>query len=453
LSDRTIEKPIQTTVETAIAQLRQRLEPDRMLTWETLPAELRSRLRLALHPKQRVAGLIQPRQVAEVEQTIVSAAALACPIVPCAGLSKIGWGGLVGSATAAPAFFLQLDRINRLIDHAAADLTVTVEAGMKLSDLQRHLAVSGQFLPIDPNYPTEATIGGIIATGNTGAWRHRYNGVRDLLLGITFVRADGERVKAGGRVVKNVAGYDLMKLLTGSYGTLGVITEATLRVYPQPEMAQTVVIQGLPEAIATLTQTVLSSALSPTAVDLITVPVAAALGLDAAMSCLMRFQGMAESVAEQSQRVIQLGESLGLKALVQTGAPEATLWQPFTKRMDLALQTQPILCKIGMKSASAIAVLQQLQTLLGDFWGRVHLGSGLGECLLLEEKRPTQLLEARSLCQAQGGFFTVLEASIALKQQVEVWGTVGNALPLMKAIKHQFDPQSLLSPHRFVGEI
>ncbi|MEB3295014.1 MAG: FAD-binding oxidoreductase [Synechococcales bacterium] len=436
-----------------MAQLSQDLAADRVLGWDTIPVEQRSVLQAALHPKQSAAGLIQPQTSLEVEQAISRVNALGGTIVPCAGLSKIAWGGLIHSAIESPLFFLQLDRLNRLIDHAAADLTVTVEAGMKLQDLQLHLATQGQFLPIDPSYPKQATIGGMIATADAGAWRHRYNSIRDLLLGVSFVRADGQPVKAGGRVVKNVAGYDLMKLLTGSYGTLGVITEATLRVYPQPETSQTVILQGEATAIATLAQTLRSSALTPTALDLITASLAQTLGLAPQMSCLIRFQSMTESVTEQSQRVMQLGDRLGLQGILLSGEGETALWQQLTEKIAPTSQVPPILCKIGMKSSQAISLLQVLQNLLGEFCGRVHLGSGLGLVLIWDEKRPTQLLEARSHCQAQGGFLTVLQAPIALKQQMEIWGPVGNALPLMQAVKQQFDPKRRLSPHRFVGDI
>ncbi len=119
-----------------------------------------------------------------------------------------------------------------------------MQAGLKLADLQAFLAPSGQFLPLDPSYADNATIGGIIATADAGTWRQRYGGVRDLILGFSFIRHDGEIAKAGGRVVKNVAGYDMMKLFTGSYGTLGIIDQITLRLYPETANSETLIITG-----------------------------------------------------------------------------------------------------------------------------------------------------------------------------------------------------------------
>ena len=149
-------------------------------------------------------------------------------ILICGNGSKLSWGGLVKEAQ----LVISTQRLNRIIDHAIGDLTVTVEAGMTISQLQQALSPSNQFLPLNPCYPQSATIGGIVATADTGSWRQGYGGVRDLLLGLSFVRADGVIAKAGGRVVKNVAGYDLMKLFCGSFGTLGIISQVTMRLYP-----------------------------------------------------------------------------------------------------------------------------------------------------------------------------------------------------------------------------
>ena len=162
-----------------------------------------------------------------------------------------------------PRSIVSTQKLDRLIAHAVGDLTVTVEAGMKFAKLQEILATAGQFLPLDPAYPDRASIGGIIATADTGSLRHRYGGVRDLLLGITFVRADGKIAKAGGRVVKNVAGYDMMKLFTGAYGTLGILTEVTFRVYPLPTTEGTVILTGAADKLANLAKILLSKYFDP----------------------------------------------------------------------------------------------------------------------------------------------------------------------------------------------
>ena len=191
-------------------------------------------------PDSSISHLVYPNTPEELAAVISYAKQQGLRVLPCGRGSKLHWGGLVDGVN----LVISTERLNQVIDHAIGDLTVTAEAGIKFSDLQKMLRKSGQFLAIDPHYPDHATLGGIISTADTGALRHRYNSIRDMILGISFVRSDGQLVKAGGRVVKNVAGYDLMKLLTGAYGTLGIITQVTLRVYPISHAAQTVVLSG-----------------------------------------------------------------------------------------------------------------------------------------------------------------------------------------------------------------
>lgn len=369
-------------------------------------------------------------------------------ILPCGHASKLHWGGVVDGVT----LVVSTERLNRLIDHAVGDLTVTAEAGISFAQLQDTLGQAGQFLGIDPSYRDRATLGGIIATGDTGSLRHRYNSVRDMLLGISFVRSDGELVKAGGRVVKNVAGYDLMKLLTGSFGTLGIITQATFRVYPLPQESQTVVLSGDPNSLAQATQTLLSSALTPVCVDLLSVQASQTLELGHSMSLMVRFQSISESVTQQAARLTEVSVALGLTATVYSHGDEETLWNRAAQLMSPPVQDDMIVCKIGVKPMQAIAVLDQLTQLMPMAQIVVHAGSGLGR-LTVSGVRSTQLQAARSQCESTGGFLSILQASIDLKHQIDVWGYRGNALELMKRVKHQFDPEHLLSPHRFVGGI
>ncbi|MBD2327032.1 FAD-binding oxidoreductase [Alkalinema sp. FACHB-956] len=422
-----------------------------MQLWDEVSPALQATWHRAIAPQQTVVGVMTPQTLEELSTMVVQAQDLGCAVVPMGQGSKLGWGGLAHSSR--PIVFLRMAPFNRVIDHAVGDLTVTVEAGLTLAELQRSLATAGQFLAIDPSYPNHATIGGIIATGDTGALRHRYNSVRDMVLGVTFVRSDGQLVKAGGRVVKNVAGYDLMKLLTGSYGTLGVITQVTLRVYPIPETVQTVVLSGAPDRIGQAAQTLLNSALTPIALDAISARVSSHLQLGDAIALLVRFQSIRESVQEQSQRCVDLATTLGLAATIVPPETEGDLWRRLGECMTPTDQTDRITCKIGMKSSGAIAQLLQWETQLPGLGARLHLGSGLGQLVLPATIRSTQLLAARSICQAAGGFLTVQEAPIALKQQMDIWGERGAALAMMQAIKQQFDPQRLFSPGRFIGGI
>ncbi len=151
-------------------------------------------------------------------------------MIPLGGGTKADWGNPVTRADVA----ISTAKLNRVVDHAAGDMTVVVEAGCTIGDLQRTLAQQGQRLACDPLWQEHATVGGILATNDSGAWRLRYGGLRDLVIGVTLALPDGTLAESGGRVVKNVAGYDLPKLVTGSLGTLGMITRAVFRLHPLP---------------------------------------------------------------------------------------------------------------------------------------------------------------------------------------------------------------------------
>jgi glycolate oxidase FAD binding subunit len=418
---------------------------------ENLEPDWQERLARTTLPDNIPSCIVYPSISEELARVMMHAHSQDWGVLPCGSGSKLGWGGLANDVD----LVVSTQCLNRVIEHAVGDLTVTVEAGVKFADLQDLLLKSGQFLPLEPAYPQDATIGGIIATADSGSLRQRYGGVRDMLLGISFVRSDGQIAKAGGRVVKNVAGYDLMKLFTGSYGTLGILTEATFRVYPVPEAAGTAVLIGGAEAIASATQTLLASALTPTAIDLLSTKLVTQLGMGQGWGLIVRFQSVAKSVKEQCSRLLEVGQTLNLQGTLYTDIEEASLWQSLPEQIWKASQQPAITCKIGVLPNSAVTTLTQLDGLTSSTGlGLIHAGSGLG-LLRLDPTTvtPQIIMKIREYCQAQNGFLTVLEAPIALKQQLDVWGYSGNGLNIMRSIKQQFDPKNILSPQRFVGGI
>lgn len=410
--------------------------------WDEIESVRQQQIIQCLAPENPIQGLIYPQTQAQLAEVIAYTNQQQLKVLPCGFCSKIDWGGLVKNID----FAVSTQGMNQLIEHAVGDLTVTVEAGMKFSQLQAILAQENQVLGFDPSYPETATIGGIIATGDTGSLRQRYRSIRDLILGISIVRYDGKIAKAGGRVVKNVAGYDLMKLFTGSYGTLGIISQITLRVYPQAEASGTVILTGEAEAISQVNQILLASALTPVAVDLISSDLSKILGLGDNIGLMVRFQSIAEGVKQQSQRLTELGEKIGLKA-IYIDSDEDNLWQQLKQQIWQSESQDSIICKIGITPTSAVKTLIQYQTL-----GMIHAGVGLG-VLRFDSISPETLLKLRNWCESQGGFLSILKAPVDLKQKLEVWGYAGNALNLMRQIKQQFDPQNQFSPNRFVGGI
>ena len=420
--------------------------------WENIDQSKKQQLSQAIAPDNTINCIIYPETQAQLSDVVACCAQNNWVILTCGSGSKLHWGGLVKvdpTTHYQEIIVVSCDRLNGLIEHAVGDLTVTVEPGIKYAELQATLAKTGQFLAIDPAYPETATLGGIIATADTGSLRQRYRGVRDMLLGISLVRSDGKIAKAGGRVVKNVAGYDLMKLFTGSYGTLGIISQVTLRVYPIQEASGTVVLVGERDHIAKATQTLLSSALTPVAVELLSTNLVKELDLGKAVGLIVRFQTVIGSVEEQLQKLLEVGNSLGLNCTRYCDY-EVELWNKLKQKIWHSHRKTEIICKIGVMPNQAVETLNQVALETG--LGLIHAGSGLGE-LHFNSVNPETILELRQWCESIGGFLTVLAAPLEIKQKLDVWGYNQNGLDMMRRIKQKFDPQNILNPHSFVGGI
>ena len=429
------------------SQIKTLVSQENFCLWENLDSTKQKEITQNFASPDNPQCIVYPQNQLEIAAVIAYIHGNNGKILLCSGGSKLSWGGLTQNVDV----IVSIERLNQVIEHAVGDLTVTVEAGTKFADLQAVLAKSGQFLPLDPASPESATIGGIIATADAGSLRQRYGGVRDLLLGITFVRADGQIALAGGRVVKNVAGYDLMKLFTGSHGTLGAICQATLRVYPLPEASATVVLTGDVENLTQATKTLRASALTPAKFDLLSPKLVENLQLGEGMGLIASFASLKESVSQQSATLVDVGKRLSLQSSIYTDTEETTLWETI-QQQTRQNQTELISCKIGVLPAAAVEVLLLLDSSSRGM-GVIHALSGLGVWRCPADTTVAEILFVRSLCQSKGGFLTILEAPIDCKQQLDVWGYSGNSLELMRKIKHQFDPKNVLNPHRFVGGI
>ncbi|MCU0536455.1 MAG: FAD-binding oxidoreductase [Hydrococcus sp. Prado102] len=419
-----------------------------VIAWENVESSWKEKLEKAI-AKTSPRYLISPYTQESLATIVKYACENRLSILPCGSGSKLSWGGLVKDAQ----FVVSTQKCDRIIEHAVGDLTVTVEAGVKLCDLQKILAQTNQFLPLDPAYPDSATIGGIVATADSGSWRQRYGGIRDMVLGLSFVRSDGQIAKAGGRVVKNVAGYDLMKLFAGSYGTLGIISQVTFRLYPLPEDSQTIVLTGEANAIAKATQTILMSSLTPTAAEILAPASVYCLGMGREMGLMLRFQSIAESIKEQLAQVESIARQLGLKTSLGCDRDELNLWQRLQQAIQVPASNESVTCKIGVMPKGAVKILEQCDRLVSDRGlASINISSGLGKLHFLNPDIDT-IQKMRSLLQENRGFLTLLEAPIFIKQQLDPWGYTGNALEIMRRLKEKFDPNNTFSPGCFVGGI
>jgi len=366
-------------------------------------------------------------------------------VLPMGQGSKLIWGGLAEQLD----LVVSTARLNKIVDHAVGDFTVTVQPGVKVADLQGALAKKGQFLAVDPAFSQRATVGGLVATADTGSLRQRYGSLRDMLIGVQFARYDGKLARAGGKVVKNVAGYDLMKLMTGSYGSLGVLSELTFRLYPQMSNLRSLILTGSVAAIEASAAKIRLSGLTPVAFDVLSASTMQSLHSGNNHGIVVRFQGVAEGVAEQSERLEKIAITHDMAVRQLDADAEAAFWEASTA----LIQPNSVLCKVGLKPSGIPALIELAERVMPTAQVRLCGSSGLGWVQMSGDvgKGVDTIGAMRSHCENNGGFLTLLQAPKAIKQKIDVWGYTGNATSVMASIKQKFDPNSLLSPGRFVG--
>jgi glycolate oxidase FAD binding subunit len=394
--------------------------------------------------------VVEPASVEEASEVLREATAGGRRVVCRGGGSKLGWG----NPPSAADVILGTSRLDRVLEYAQGDLVVKVEAGVRLDDLRKRLLdEGGQQLSLDPFDGPAATIGGIVAANASGPWRHRYRTVRDLLIGITLVLSDGGVAHAGGKVVKNVAGYDLGKLLTGSLGTLGLIAEATFRLHPAQQDLTGVTLQAPdPETAGAAAQDLAHSQLDPSMLEL-RWPDPGGPG-----RLVLVVQG-STTITRQAEAAARLLEPYGATELIgadNAGEVLAGLHRYPWHGADGAA--------VGVKAA---CVPTELPGAIRDLWEAARAG-GLEVSLQAHaavvvayaalrggdaEALAAAVVQARERLIRRGGTLVVLQAPLAVKRRVDVWGPVGDALPLMRRVKERFDPAGTMSPGRFVGGI
>jgi glycolate oxidase FAD binding subunit len=448
----------------------------------SVPAELSSACAdvSAARPADAVGGkqaqyVAAPAATAEAAALLRAAAGLGLTVVPRGSGGRLDWG----QAPASCDLIVDTRRMDRVLEHAAGDQVVAVQAGIRLDELAKVLATAQQRLALDPPAGASATsdtVGGLIATGAAGPLRYRYGSPRDLLIGITVVRADGTVAKSGGKVVKNVAGYDIGKLFAGSLGTLGLITEATFRLHPLPEAAVWVTLDCPDSATAaSAVRAAADSPLAPSAIELDWPSAEAPLTVAALM------EGDAESVAGRVDRLRELldrataGQSSaqtkraddrpGPRTLPDVGATDEAfrvLRPPSDGREPLGT-----LIRVAFWAGQLTAVLTAVRA-AADATALDPAISGSAGAGVLEVSVPTG-----AAAQAVADFVSVLRAGLeglpdglppsrasavvlcapaAVRDSVDMWGPVPS-LALMRAVKDQFDPEHRMAPGRFAGGI
>jgi glycolate oxidase FAD binding subunit len=337
---------------------------------------------------------------------------------------------------------LDMSRLNRIVAHRHGDLTVSVEAGVRLGDLNGALAARGQWLPLDPSFAEGATIGGLLATNDSGPLRHRYGTPRDLVIGIELATADGRLAKAGGQVVKNVAGYDLSKVVSGSFGTLAAVVAATFKLLPVPQASASLVIrQPDTGSAADEVRRLADSSLEPIAFEL-----HARRGPSgAATECLLRFASVAAAVeAQVAEARAIIGSSAELDVL--TGERERTLWD---RHARAAWSGPGAVVRASWRPADLPDVLHLLEDLASDadieLVGRVAAGAGLAR-IEGSLDRQVRAIERLRVSQTVGNV-AIVRGAVGLKARVDVWPPLPNAA-LLASVKRELDPSGTLGAGR-----
>ena len=366
----------------------------------------------------------------------------------------IGGGTHVGSGN-VPASYdvaLSLAQMSRIVAHEPADLTVTVEPGLRIDELQRALAAYGQFLPLDPACDDAATIGGVLAVNAYGPLRHAFGTARDWLIGTRVVHADGSLSKSGGRVVKNVTGYDMHKLYVGSLGTLGVLVEATLKVAPLPHSEATLAI-GCRSAVhgSEMILAAHDAGLAVHAAELLSPPASHAVLGQSRWCALMRVAGGAGAVARSLRQIDGMATAAGDAIETLDSSTSWGAWSTTFRPRGVALRISVMPSRVG----DAMQVLDRRLT-----GGAAQLSATVTVGLIragLESNSDGHAIAvieaAREVATQFDGSMVIDAAPAAVKRDIDVFGPTRSDFAIMRRLKDEFDPKRILSPGRFAGRL
>jgi len=390
--------------------------------------------------------IVQPSSDQEVGAAMKRASDERLSMVIRGAGTKMDWG----RPPARIDVMLDMRRLNRVITHAHGDLTATVEAGATLREVNDALSRLGQGLPLDPPFADQATIGGILATNDSGPLRHRYGAPRDLVLGVRLATTDGVLSKAGGHVVKNVAGYDLSKLVAGSFGSLAAIVSATFKLSPIAEASKTMRVAVPDEAsLAQAVRTMMASQLEPMAFEIHVrstqnspKPQTESMSASSAFNVYLRFASLPIVVDAQVAAASDALNGIATSIAVVEGYAERTLWRAHSA--DL-WDTPGAIVRASWLPASIAAVLGELPEGT-EMIGRAAIGAGL---VRIDGDDSAQ---ARVIGQLRHsphvGNVVVVRGSAGLKALVDVWGPQGDRQRLLSSMKRAFDPNGVLNAGR-----
>lgn len=433
-------------------------------------------------------AVVQPSTREGVAEVLRWATSERMAVVPRGGGTQLALGNRPPRVDLA----LDLRRLDRIVDYQPADLTATVEAGITLEALQQKLAQGGKFAPLEAPLAQKATIGGMLAASASGPLRYAYGLARDWLIGISVVSAGGVETRAGGRVVKNVTGYDLNKLYAGSLGTLGVIVEASFKLAPAAtdSGALAAVFPSAQQGIAGA-RALLAQVFAPQGIQVINAPVAGRLNIPLAVSdaqavVVAFYSGRSRAVQRRLDESLKLLQAQGAGHAERLDENEGSLLLRRLTDFGWSSDTTPYLgLKINVSPSRVDQVADWLQQdcptgtppgIIADagfggvrllWWGEIPLNpplprggidrvppltkGGLGA--IDDPAVIATISRLRKLAQDSGSSVVVEHCPLSVKQQIDIWGDSFQGMEIMRRIKQNFDPLGILNPGRFVGRL
>ncbi len=411
--------------------------------------------------------VVYPGSAEQVAQTLKCAAQQNLAVIACGGATSLGIGNTPRKYDVA----LCMRNITKVRYYEPSDLTAGIGAGIRLEHFQSLLSQDGLWLPLDPPGSGQATLGGVVATNASGPLRHFYGAPRDMVVGMQIATTEGKLIKTGGRVVKNVAGYDLGKLLIGSYGTLGIITEVNLKLYPLPVERQTFVLSAGTLGIARdLRRSILNSPIDPMRLVLLD---AESAGIVRSIAQLDRANhepeiwleagGSPSVIGRILEELDALGRAVGAKVQTLDREGSQKAWRVISDFTNWVSRIYPgaVVLKGTMPVANSEEFLslaqQEAQNEKVRMASVTQTGIGILYLGLLDSQNASQIggliTRIRKAAENVGGALVVISASAEVKAQVDVWGTPGTAFELMRKMKATWDPKGILAPGRFVGSL
>ena len=404
---------------------------------------------------------VEPTTAEEMAAVLKAADDARAAVIPRGSGTKLA----LGNVPSDYRICVSTSRLDKVLEYTPADMTVSVQAGIRLAELQKTLAEENQFLPLDPPNGETATIGGILAGNSSGPLRAAYGTARDLLIGIRVAHPDGLVTKAGGKVVKNVTGYDLNKLYTGSLGTLGVIVEANFKLQPLPAVQKSVLAALPAKAASMAVDALVDSVLMPSAVELFDSRALSSLSSNAngERGLLIKFGGNAKAVDRQIRDAKSIcSDAASLEVL--TSEEQESIWKNAREMQVAAASAGAAVCKISVLSSEVPRVFDEVRAVTESaglstmVWGRAL--NGICHAAIYEaDTRPAAVrstIESLRVRLGGGSSSVVVESCPpTVKDGLDVWGGTVDpvALRIMKSIKEKFDPHKTLNPGRFVGGI